>query len=43
MLSKTDVAEGERFSRQDDDSLEKALLGQGEQAARDALNRAARG
>lgn len=43
VLSKEDVAEGERFSRRADHSLEKALLGQGEQAARDALNRAARG
>ncbi|MEU2422991.1 hypothetical protein ABZ619_18550 [Streptomyces sp. NPDC007851] len=43
VLSKEDVAAGERFSRRDDHSLEKALLGQGEQAARNALNRAARG
>ncbi|MEU5311208.1 hypothetical protein [Streptomyces sp. NPDC021562] len=41
VLSEQDVAEGERFSRKDDHSLEKALLGQGEQSARDALTRAA--
>ncbi|MBW8798091.1 MAG: hypothetical protein JF597_32245 [Streptomyces sp.] len=42
VLSKEDVAEGERFSRHDDHSLEKALLGQDEQAARRALDQAAR-
>ncbi|MFG2959816.1 hypothetical protein ACGF5O_39605 [Streptomyces sp. NPDC048291] len=42
VLSKEDVAEGERFSRRADHSLEKALLGQDEQAARSALDRAAR-
>ncbi|WP_406439099.1 hypothetical protein OHB00_29410 [Streptomyces sp. NBC_00631] len=43
VLSKEDVAEGERFSRHDDHSLEKALLGQDEQAARSALDRAGGG
>ncbi|WP_254648139.1 hypothetical protein [Streptomyces sp. GbtcB6] len=43
VLSKEDVAEGERFSRHDDHSLEKALLGQGEQAVKNALDRAGRG
>ncbi|SEE79068.1 hypothetical protein [Streptomyces sp. Ag109_O5-10] len=43
VLSKEDVAAGERFSRHDDHSLEKALLGQDEQAAERALDRAAGG
>ena len=43
VLGEDDIAEGERFSRHDDHSLEKALLGQDEQAAVRALDRAARG
>ncbi|WP_150133733.1 hypothetical protein [Streptomyces hyaluromycini] len=43
VLSKEDVAEGEHFSRHDDHSLEKALLGQDEQAVKSALDRAGRG
>ncbi|MFF4397239.1 hypothetical protein [Streptomyces sp. NPDC001480] len=42
VLSKGDVARGERFSRSDDDSLEKALLGQNEQAVTRELERAGR-
>ncbi|MFJ8151691.1 hypothetical protein [Streptomyces sp. NPDC094468] len=37
VLSEQDVAEGERFSRHDDHSLEKALLGQDEDAVKRAL------
>ncbi|MFJ3757482.1 hypothetical protein [Streptomyces sp. NPDC090080] len=37
VLSEQDVAEGERFSRHDDHSLEKALLGQDENAVKRAL------
>ncbi|WP_030038716.1 hypothetical protein [Streptomyces resistomycificus] len=40
VLSKEDVARGERFSRKDDQSLEKAVLGQDEQAITRALDRA---
>ncbi|MFF4900013.1 hypothetical protein [Streptomyces sp. NPDC001068] len=43
VLSEEDVAEGERFSRHDDHSLEKALLGRDEAAVRHALAAAARG
>ncbi|MFE6420549.1 MULTISPECIES: hypothetical protein [Streptomyces] len=39
-LSKEDVARGERFSRKDDHSLEKAVHGQGEQAVTRELERA---
>ncbi|MFB7595386.1 hypothetical protein [Streptomyces sp. NPDC056160] len=42
VLSKDDVARGELFSRSDDHSLEKALLGQDEQAVVRALARAGR-
>ncbi|MEU6555267.1 hypothetical protein ABZ915_34095 [Streptomyces sp. NPDC046915] len=42
VLSKEDVARGERFSRSDDNSLEKALLGQNEQAVTRELERADR-
>ncbi|MGW7261401.1 hypothetical protein [Streptomyces sp. NPDC054834] len=42
VMSKEDVARGERFSRSDDNSLEKALLGQNEQAATRELERAGR-
>ncbi|MCH0571414.1 hypothetical protein I3F60_19450 [Streptomyces sp. MUM 136J] len=37
MLSKEDVARGERFSRSDDHGLEKALLGRDERAVTRAL------
>lgn len=40
VLSKEDVARGESFSRLDDHSLEKALLGQDEQAVTRELDRA---
>ncbi|WP_307790481.1 hypothetical protein [Streptomyces actuosus] len=42
VLSKEDVASGERFSRSDDHSLEKALLGRNEQAVTRELDRAGR-
>ncbi|MER7840851.1 hypothetical protein ABTY98_34385 [Streptomyces sp. NPDC096040] len=42
VLSKEDVAEGERFSRHADHSMEKALLGQNEQAVQRALDGASR-
>ncbi|MFF8530769.1 hypothetical protein ACN6K9_006109 [Streptomyces sp. SAS_267] len=42
VLSKEDVARGEQFSRLDDHSLEKTLLGQGEQAVTRELDRASR-
>ncbi|MFF0968630.1 hypothetical protein ACWDQO_14645 [Streptomyces sp. NPDC003703] len=42
VLDKDDVARGELFSRSDDHSLEKALLGKDEQAVVRALTRAAR-
>ncbi|MFE2063083.1 hypothetical protein ACFXDH_11845 [Streptomyces sp. NPDC059467] len=42
VLSKEDVAEGERFSRHDDHSLEKAVLGQDEQAVKRTLERTSR-
>ncbi|MDN3028878.1 hypothetical protein [Streptomyces sp. S.PB5] len=38
VLSKEDVARGERFSRKDDDSLEKAVLGQDAAAVKRALD-----
>lgn len=40
VLSKEDVALGERFSRKDDTSLEKAVLGRGEEAVGAALREA---
>ncbi|MEU9381157.1 hypothetical protein AB0D38_09235 [Streptomyces sp. NPDC048279] len=42
VLSKEDVAEGERFSRHDDHSVEKAVLGRNEDAVRRALAHAGR-
>ncbi|MGW2642347.1 hypothetical protein [Streptomyces sp. NPDC001348] len=42
VLSKEDVARGERFSRSDDHSMEKALLGRNEQAVTRELRRAGR-
>lgn len=42
VLSKEDVAQGERFSRSDDDSLEKAVLGRNERAVTRELERAGR-
>ncbi|WP_037862462.1 hypothetical protein [Streptomyces sp. NRRL S-340] len=42
VLGTEDVARGELFSRSDDHSLEKSLLGQGEEAVVRALDRAAR-
>jgi hypothetical protein len=43
VLSKEDVAQGERFSRSDDHSMEKAVLGQGEQAVTRELHSARKG
>ncbi|MGW2956906.1 hypothetical protein ACWDGI_00260 [Streptomyces sp. NPDC001220] len=43
VLSKEDVAEGERFSRHDDHSLEKAVLGRNEDAVKRTLDKAAAG
>ncbi|GGL70570.1 hypothetical protein GCM10010129_12610 [Streptomyces fumigatiscleroticus] len=40
VLSKEDVAAGERFSREDDHSLEKAVFGLGEQAVTEELRKA---
>ncbi|MCZ9345500.1 hypothetical protein NGM37_47955, partial [Streptomyces sp. TRM76130] len=40
VLSKEDVALGERFSRKDDTSLEKAVLGRDEEAVSAALREA---
>ncbi|MEU6380104.1 hypothetical protein [Streptomyces sp. NPDC046909] len=40
VLTKEDIARGERFSRKDDDSLEKAVLGQDANAAKRALDEA---
>ncbi|MGW7242882.1 hypothetical protein [Streptomyces sp. NPDC054804] len=43
VLGKEDVAEGERFSRHDDHSLEKAVLGRNEDAVKRTLDTAAAG
>ncbi|MFF3334167.1 hypothetical protein ACFYWX_32250 [Streptomyces sp. NPDC002888] len=42
VMSKEDIASGERFSRSDDTSLEKVLYGQNEQAVKSELARASK-